>query len=362
MKKFAKKAFVLTFVLLLGALLFNPFLRMGLSASTLGETYLFLERMSINTETDMILMFTPSSNFEDAGEGRILRIYFPEGEDGDWCITEGEFTSVEGVGSGESPIDTTGWSIEEALPGDLTANCVQGGAGERDYIEVTGITVLDGGTSYGVEFGAQAALFTTGPSTEDNLISVQLVEDMKTESITFEINLTALDQDQLTVTADVDPSESITCTIGSSTVPMGTLYRGGAYSTANHTLATDSGTGFYWAVYGEGHDNTAGLVGPESYVLSSEGAEGVVDLIGGEGFGLVVSSSSHGDVETNYLPNTPGQFGAISSGFDSAKLILTSPSANATYTITLGARAGVGATEGAYSETLTYICGAYIGE
>ena len=327
-----------------------PFVLNISKANSLGEGYLFLGTMQTEVATDMILMFTPSSNFDSTEESREFRIIFPEAE-GAWCLQDEGSLSVTAVTG--SPVDQGDWSIDEGLPGSLSATCYQGGVGASDYIEITGIDHLTSGVSYGLEIDSNAAVFQTGSTTGGNLISLQLIEGTNTQSIAFEINL--LDDDKVVIDAYVDEASTITCTVGEN-VNLGTLFLGGAYVTGNHSLSTlSSGSGFYWAVYGE----NAGLSHTtEESVLSSEGVDGIVDLISGEGFGMVLSSSTLGVVQPNYLPTTSGVFGAI--GTD-AKLILQSDNeGEGHYTATLGARASINATPGAYQETLTYVCGAYI--
>lgn len=359
MKKFIPKVFVLTALLMISTFLFSPFLRINLSADNLGEVNVFFERMKTDVETSMTVMFTPSTDFDSSEDDRVFKIYFPEGEvgDGEWCLDhiDGEL-SVTGVDS--SVVEVGDWEIDEVLPGSLTAFCYQGeGVNGRDYIEIGGIDNLVANTTYGFKIDADGDVFKTGSSAGSNLLSLQLVEGMKVETVSFYINL--LGVDQVLIEALVSGADTITCTIGGN-VNLGTLFLGGAYVTGNHSLTTESaGTGFYWAVSGQegGLAHTTDLEAP---VISSEGVDGIVDLVNGQGFGLVVSSSSLGDVQPNYMPSTPGEFGAIDT--EGTLILYSDTSGSGEYTITLGARAGLGTVTGVYEEVLTYVCGGYIGE
>lgn len=346
-------------VFLFSLIVFLPF-RAG--ASSFGQSYLFFERMNTGVSTGMIAMFTPVSDFNETEIEKVFRIYFPPGDVGNdrWCLENNATLTVSGAL--ESPVGIGDWSIDEVLPGDinLQATCYQGGVGEMDYIEITGIGNLVAGTSYGFEIEEDENVFKTGLSSVDNLISFQLLEDTKAASITFETNL--LSSDQVFVEAYVADVSTITCTVGEN-VDMGTLFLGGAYVTGNHGLnINSSSSGFYWAVRGEGNGVTPGLVHQEenSEVLSSLGDGELVSLISEEGFGLVVSTSNLGTITTNYQNTVPGVFGAIDRD---ARLLLQSEEAGESdYTITLGARAGIGAMSGNYQETLTYVCGGYVGD
>jgi hypothetical protein len=357
-----KKILPLVAFLVVGVLVFTPFFRFGASAAELGNTYLFLQRMQVETQTEMILLVTPSVDMDDSEEDRSLRIYFPAGEETDWCQANDAALTVSGVAT-STVIDTGAWTIDGALPGgaSLVAKCFQGAEGQSDYIEVTGIDDLTAASSYGLKINSSAN-FQTGTNVGDNLISVQLSEGDYVESISFSINLVT--GDRVVVDADVSEAHTITCTIGTGTVNMGTLYKGGAYTTSSHNIATTSTTGFYWAVYGTGNGSTAGLYKSEETtdLLSAAGNGDVVNLLTGFGFGLGLSSAS-GTIPANYDYTNLGVFGALGSGFGNAKLMLSSTSATSgtlNSTVILGARAGVGSEEGAYQETLTYICGAYV--
>lgn len=321
---------------------------------------MFLSRMQVNTATDMTVMFTPTNTYNDETEPRVFRIYFPEAE-GAWCLQdETSFTTVEGVGS--SPVDQGAWEIDEELPGTLTATCYQGSSGGNDYIEVTGIDDLTGGTSYGFRIVEQVATFSTGSNSGDNLISFQLEEGDSVENISFGINL--LGDDRVIVDVEVLDIDTITCSLSTNTVNLGSLFPGGVYVTGDMSLNTESGVGFYWAVYGQGDGSDAGLYLDETpgHLLSSEGADGSVNLVTGEGFGML-ASSDQGYVPVKYANSTSGIFGSISHGVQGASVFLYGdiPTGVVNTSITYGARAGIESISGSYEETLTYVCGGYIG-
>lgn len=336
-------------------LIITPVVIFRLNASSLGEGYLFLGSMKTNTSSDIMGMFTPGSDFTVTAESKELRIYFPESE-GLWCKDEtntvGNLT-ISAIGSGQSPIDQGDWSIDQPLPGTLVATCYQGLEGANDYIAITGIGDLSQGQSYGFKIDENINVFKTGPNVGSNLISYQLIEDTKTETLSFSISL--LSNDKIIVGAYVVDTDTITCSVGDN-VNLGTLYLGGSYVTGSHSLGvSSSGTGFYWTVRGQ----NAGLSHTsEDAVLSSLGVGGIVDLITGEGFGLVISSSTLGAIQPNYLSTTPGEFGEIDT--DANLILMSDNSGVGAYNVTLGARASISAVSGPYQESLTYVCGGYI--
>ena len=354
MKKGFRRYTSVVVFLLVGILLFTPLFRFGVKAdNTLQEGYLFLSRMKTNTATELTVMFTTTSAF--SGEGITFRIFFPEAQ-GAWCTT-GSFTEIEGVSTSPVELEDTAWDIDAALPGgvNLAAACVQGAAGANDYIEVTGIGNLTANTSYGFRIAEQAARFTNGPNAGSNLLSFQLQQGDDVENITFGINL--IGDDQVTVTVTVEDAETITCSVGDD-VPLGTLFLGGPYVIGDHTIGASSTSAFYFAVYGKGDDTEAGLLHTNTTdLLSSEPDTGdTLNLVTGEGFGLSVTSAGSATLPDKYNPSElgTGVFGAI---YTDPSLLLTDADSDASYTITLAARASVDAEPGSYTETLTYISG-----
>jgi hypothetical protein len=368
MKFFKRKTSLLVAVGLVMLMLFVPFLRFTLHAADLGPTYLFPERLKAGEATDMILLITPSTDWSTGTSDREVRIYFAPGEvaETEWCLANVGLTSAA-VSS--APVNLEDWTITTDLPGTLVATCVRGSGGSgQDYIRVTGVGELTADTGYGLEITGDAAKFKLGTA-GSKIMTIQLMEaGGKIESTTFALEI--LSEDRITVTADVDPADSISCSVTPSSVSMGTLYKGGAYITAEQGLGltTDAATGFYWAVYGTGNPSggvNAGLwkSTETTYLLSSAGD--TVNLLTGEGFGMVVTTGTGATVATNFQATTPGVFGGIGKGFDNAKLFLSNseaPGSSVNSVVTLGARAGLSAEEGEYTETLTYVCGAYIGE
>ncbi len=350
------KSFLIFGITLFCCFVFLPLILSFSRAASLGETFLFLERMQVDQSTEMVLLLTPSSTFE--AEGKILKILFP-GDSGAWCKVDNTSLIVGGISS--TVIDVGDWSIDSPLPGSLLGKCSQHSGG--DYIEITGIGNLSSGVSYGLKISPHSS-FKTGSVVGNNIVSVQLLEGTKVETISFNLNL--LSSDQVIVSAEVAGTDTITCTITESSVNLGTLYRGGAYITGSNQITTDTTSAFYWAVYGLGGGSSgkAGLYNStgDGYLLSSEGVQGKVNLLVDEGFGMS-AVTSEGQVLEDFV-TSPGVFGSIGKGFENARLFLSGDTPNAVVTTSIyyGVRASTDALTGSYQEVLTYVCGGYIGD
>jgi hypothetical protein len=208
----------------------------------------------------------------------------------------------------------------------------------------------------------------TSSTTGHRTITVEISEGVTIDSKAFNVYIIA--NDQVVVSATVSGAPSVTCQISTNTVSLGTLYPGGSFVTATHTIGTSSSnSGYYWAAYGEGDGSTdAGLYkSPSSpYLIASTGST-TIDLTGGnaEGFGMTVSdpdTAGTAVVPTDFQTGTLGQFGSLDRAAAGARLILYQPDeqgSNENSTITYGARASSAAVSGSYQETVTFVCGGY---
>ena len=329
------------------------FFLFNVQASGLEKTYLFLERMQVDSETEMILMFSPSSNF--SSEGQLTLTFLSD--IGEWCL--GEFT-ITVVGVDSSPVDMGSWSIDTGLPtsSSFQATCVPGNIGEDVYdkIIIENIGELNAELSYGLLF-EKTPNFTTSSLSGDKRVLVELNDGLTQGSIEIAINL--IEADGVDLSAFVSDLSTITCSISHTNLSFGTLPRDGNYVTQQHSLLTESNlvNGYYWAVFGQGDGTNAGLwksTLPTSLIPSTGST--TINLSQNHGFGLNVSSPS-GNIPNDF-DNVSGVFGAINSGSLNSRLIFyEESSASSNLNITLGARAGVATEVGEYSETLTYLCG-----
>jgi hypothetical protein len=347
------------------------------NAGTLTALYFLLSRMEADidgsTETvEMIIALAPSQNIPTAGT---VTINFPDADDANWCRTAGALI-VSSPTSSAADLAATDFDIDAGLPNSgsaLAATCTQGsGASSVDSIVVSNVGALTAGTTYGVKLvnGSSAGVIGTDDTAGDHYTTVISQSGATIDSSTFGIELVA--NDTVTVSATVEDVPSISCSISTNSVNLGSLFPGGAYSTASHTIQTTTSansSGYYWAAYGTGDGSTdAGLYksSATTYLIASTGST-TIDLtgIGSEGFGLTVSDPDAGGaaaVPADFSDGSAGTFGALDRTTAGIQMILyqngaqTSPD---TSTVTYGAKAGSSAEAGSYSEDVKYVCGAY---
>jgi hypothetical protein len=366
-----KMAYVFCVPLIVLFLLFSPVFVS--KAGTLSAAYVMLSRMQAGlTSTanlEMYIAFEPTANIST---GSTLTLEFPDGDDTDWCAVAGSDLAVSGVLS--TPADSSGdYDVDASLPGTLSGECSQGsGVNDADTITITGITELTAGTTYGVKIsnGATAKLGTSTAGSHVATLTVDDGSDRETKS--FGIDLVS--NDQVEITAEVLDPETITCSLSTNSVSLGNLYRGGTYVTSSHTISaytSDSSAGYYWIAYGQGDGSTnAGLYKSTAttYLIESDNSGSTVDISdpGSEGFGMNVEVPTGEAVAgTGFGDNSAGVFGSLGMGVSNAELIAYRnwgpQETTADTTITYGARAGSDAVAGSYTETVTFVCGGYIG-
>lgn len=347
------------------------------NAGTLDAVYFYLSRIEADldgtsgNEVEYVLAFAPNQSFSSGGQ---IDITFPLADDTEWCRTAGSLT-ITAVSESAADMTGTTWAIDSALPNSgsaLAASCTQGnGTTTVDTISITNVGALTAGTTYGVQLenGSTAGVLGTSTTGGARPINVEVWEGTTIDSNSFQVYLLA-GGDQVEITATVSDAPSVTCSISTTTVDIGTLYPGGSFATASHTISTSSsgGSGYYWASYGEGDGSSdAGLYNSVSaYLIASTGNTNI-DLTGAnaQGFGMTVSdpdTAGSAVVPVDFQEGTLGQFGALDRTASGARLILYQPDEQGVSedaTITYGARANASAASGSYTETVTFVCGGY---
>jgi hypothetical protein len=365
---------LLTIFSLLFYFLFFPSFKSN--AGTLPDLYFYMSRIKADLNggtgqvVEYVVAFEVSQSFSSGGQ---VEITFPISDDSEWCRTAGNLIAT-GVTASAADLSGTDWDIDSALPdtgSGLSAACTQGnGSTTVDTITITAVGALSTATTYGVKItnGSSAGVIGTSATTGLRTITVEVSEGTTIDSKAFSVSI--LTDDQVVVSATVSAAPSVTCQISTNSVSLGTLYPGGSFVTATHTIGTSSSNaGYYWAAYGQGDGSTdAGLykVAPSAYLIASTGST-TIDLTGGnaEGFGMTVSDPDAGGsaaVPSNFQTGTLGQFGALDRAAAGARLILYQSDEQASTenaTITYGARASSSAVSGSYSETVTFVCGGY---
>lgn len=345
-------------------------------AGALTAAYLYLSRIqsNINGSSATVEYVLAINTAQTIPSGGTVTISFPDGDDAGWCRTANVLT-VAGVASSTADLATTNWAIDAVMPtsSSLTAVCAQGaGVSSVDKITISNVGTLTAGTTYGVKItnGSAAGVIGTASAAGEHDVTVEAKNGATIDSSTFGLYLVA--SDTVVVSATVAAVPSVTCSISTSAVSLGSLYPGGSYATVNHTISTTTSTttsGYYWAAYGAGDGSTdAGLykVPASPYLIASTGS-GTIGLTGvnAEGFGMTVSDPDMGGaaaVPADFSDGTAGTFGSLDRTVAGAQMILYQNGAQASAenaTITYGARAGTSAVAGSYSESVTFVCGGY---
>lgn len=360
---------VLTFLVVLPSFKTN--------AAALAAAYVYLSRIEANlagtagNEVEIVLAIDTSQSI---GSGGTVTLQFPDADDGLWCRTAGALTVA---GATASPADSTGvWDIDAVLPDSgsaLAAACTAGsGASSFDTIVISNVGALTAGTTYGVSLanGTAAGVLGTDDTAGTHTVSLEAKNGTTIDVSTFDLRL--ITDDTVVISATVAAIPSINCSISSNTVDLGTLYPGGSYLEATHTITTSTSAtadGYYWASYGTGDGSTdAGLYKSDAttYLLASTGSTTVtLTAIESEGFGMTVSdpdAAGAAAVPADFAAGTAGQYGALDTGPSGAQLILyqnENQTSGENSTITYGARASSAAEPGSYSESVIFVCGGY---
>lgn len=372
MKKNWIKSSVL--VLLTTALFVLIFPAFTSKADTLAAAYLYLSRIKagIDGSTATVEYILAIDTTQTIPSGGTVTITFPDADDTHWCRAAGALT-VAGVTGSAADMSATNWAIDSALPSSstLSATCAQGsGSASSDSITISDVGALTAGTTYGVKLsnGSSAGVLGTDNTSGEHVITIEAKNGTTIDSSTFKVYLVT--NDVVVVSATVSSVPSISCVITTNAVNLGSLYPGGSFSTATHTISTSTSTttrGYYWAAYGQGDGSTdAGLYQSATYLIPSTGST-TIDLTGvdAEGFGMTVSDPDAGGAATvpsDFSNATSGTFGALDRGTAGARLILHqngAQSSSESATITYGARASSSAQAGSYSESVTFVCGGY---
>lgn len=161
-------------------------------AATLLHVSDYLGRQQTNLtsgETHQIF-FTPATSLPGAANTVILT--FPDNDDGLWCRVAGSDAAVTGI------LDPEGGSESAtALPGTLTASCVQGsGSGSSDTLTIGGVGALTAGTVYGVRVSdGSTTHFGTGPATPSAIVTLATTDGVSTiDSRTFQLAFVSNDR------------------------------------------------------------------------------------------------------------------------------------------------------------------------
>lgn len=362
-------------IVLFFVLIVTPF---SSSANALDAVYFLLSKMEkdIDGSTETVEYIIALAPNRDLTSGGTMTVTFPDLDDSNWCRTAGSLT-VTAVASSSVDLTGTTWDIDAVLPNSgsaLTATCSQGGIGSADTITISNIGAVFAATTYGVKLENGVGIIGTDDTAGTHTTTVQIVNGGISDASTFDIYLTDTNEDTVTITATVEEIPTISCSISSNSVDLGSLFPGGAYSTVTNTLTVSTSattSGYYWAAYGTGDGATdAGLYKSTATtdLLASTGSTTIdLTVLNSEGFGITVSdpdAAGLATVSADFSDATTGTFGAldllgVGAG---ARMILSqngNQTSNETATVTYGGKAAAAAEAGSYSEEVKFVCGAY---
>lgn len=174
---------------------------MGIDAAGGGSLALVKDIMNRLNEnrtsgTEHIVLFTTTNAVTGGADTNKVFISFPDAEDATWCDTAGVLLVAGDTSEGATALPSTS---------GLEANCTQGGVGTGDLISITKVDNLAAGTKYGVKILDNVGLLGTPGAGSDKKVTVFTNNGFATVD-TGSLALSIVANDQVTVTANVDPT------------------------------------------------------------------------------------------------------------------------------------------------------------
>jgi len=251
---------------------------------------IYMNRQIANQATgqQFEVFFTPTTNVSGGAGANEIRIIFPDGDDGEWCRSAGSLT-VTDVTNPEGATESA-----TNLPGTQAGTCAQGsgtGSAESnaDRFLITSVDNLTGGTKYGFKIVANTAALGTATPAANNIKVEVRTRDNSTQIDASTIALSLVSNDQITVTAVVDAT--LTVTLDTNTAALGTL-----------STATVSKAGIVSQV------STSAANGYISLVKYDQTLTSGVNTIGGVSGGTIAAGESEYGAASSDSGNTIGQW------------------------------------------------------
>lgn len=338
-KRIAKLSAFLTILALIGLM----FPWDMVSAGQLTEARDYLGRMSANLTSGESheIYIKPATNVSGGPDANSLIIVFPDADDGLWCRTPGSDLSVSTSGLIESGAT--------ALPSTsgLSASCTQGsGASSYDTITISNVDNLTAGTLYGVKIsdGTTAKLGTPGAG-NDKIITIK-TNDGTSDVDTKDIAVAIISNDQIGVSATVNPSLSFS--ISSDSLDLGTLTSSTVANAGPSTLTVSSNATS--GVVIDVKDANNGLSNG-SHTIPATGSGGIT--AGTEGYGVYGTNASGLTIDEGFDDDNNADV-AISTSYQTFASS-TGPVSSATVDLKVKAAISGSTPAGSYSDTITVI-------
>ena len=345
MKKFSKiRVIILVFLLVL---LFYPQNTQAAALTVLSDTMSRLEKSPTNS--DHTIKYTTPSGVQAA---ETMTITFPAG----FTIGSVDYTDID-VSWGPS----TG-SENELTLAETASGTTWGAAFSGQVLTITSDTgTIDTTSKVIIGIGTNASggdqQITNHATADTYVISIagSFDDDGK-------IAIVILDDDQVQLTAAVDPS--ITFSLSANSSAFGTLSTGSVTTSGTDitlTIGTNAGSGYTVTVRDAGDTSNPGLYNSDaSYIIGSTDSsysDGPTTLVAGtEGYGIYVSGTSGTPtVAARYNGGSGSQVGGLEIADTTIISRITSMSSSDTATIKHMAAIGSFTVAGSYADTLTYI-------
>lgn len=339
-----------------------PVFKHKAQAASLTSMRAVASRLAENTNSDYTIYFVSPTGIQ-SGEVDTIVLTFSS----DYTLAAEAAANFD-FAVGDSGTCTTAVFTEETIA--TTASATEWG------VDVTGDVVTftpetddthAGGLCYRIEMGTVA---TTGGTGAANTVQNGALDN--DETIIFSgdfddtgtISLDIISDDQVDITATVDPT--ITFTIDDNAIGFGTLSAAtGRWATADATganavagnlptaanvltIATNAASGYALTYNGATLTSSGGTIDVASITADSDGTPGT------EQFGLALSTSGNATIAGAYDRATNSDFAFVASTTTTIASE-TGPTATETFSVSYLANISGSTEAGAYATTLTYI-------
>lgn len=330
----AKRAITALAIFVLVAVQFVSFLQPA-QAAALTTAYIRVSRQQADVTSGISLtaLWKPASTATEA----TFQIIFPDADDGLWCRTNGSLTfATTSIDSASNPTASAG-------------TCTKGtGASTFDTFDFT-TADLTPGTLYGVVITGNTAVLGTA-SAGAHITTLKTRATGPSDIDTLDVSLRTIADDQISVTATVNPTLTVTLSTTTS-VALGTLDVANVnQASMTSTVVTNAPNGYVSTVlydatltYGSATiaDATGGTIAP-----------------GGSEFGASTDDSTTVDLAatSNSCATGTGTYNATALT-TSAQAFASETSAQTSDVTTLCFVAGISVTQkpGAYTSTVTLV-------
>lgn len=322
-------------------------------AATILTPRIYMNSQKSNQVTGQVFEVFLKEASGKTGTNNEIRIMFPDGDDGEWCRSAGTLTPL-GI---TDPLGATESATELIDGGSWAASCVVGsgtGAAEAnsDRLIITGVGALGATTRYGVRLtGLVGVLGTATPSANSIKVTINTYEDSTTLEDTGLLAISTIDNDQVVVTAVVDPT--LTVAVSANTASLGTLSASNVNQIGiTSTVSTNADGGFVSLVK---YDVT--LTAPGPFTIPAETGGGTI-APGTSEYGASTNDADNVDLATtsNSCATGTGTYNAtaLSTTF---KTFASEVDAVASDVTTLCFSAAVSASQapGTYTSTATLV-------